>query len=224
MNRKMKLYQTAFHQCQAVFSNTRIPDRHFCLWALLTHWDIFRRSPINFTSAEWHTCICTIMQSSPWTKACPTRALFYKVFFNLLGLHRTYRYNIWCLRSSQSKDFSTVNPSPAFHQPIVCALALISKLPSTSAGQHPVSWALGTKCPPAIKYNDKTEELCSKASRDTPHLRPSWPPPYGDTRAKPEVGTSGFQGDLCMGSSVGSQLPSNRLCPGAAEPVTPACG
>jgi len=36
MNQKMKLYQTAFHQCQTVFSNTRTPDRHFCLCALPT--------------------------------------------------------------------------------------------------------------------------------------------------------------------------------------------
>jgi len=104
------------------------------------------------------------------------------VFFNLLGLYRTYRYNIWCLHSSQSKDFSTVNPSPALHQPIVCTLALMSNLPLTSVGQYPVSWALGTKCLLAVKYNDKTEELCSKAYCDT-HLRASQPHPDGDTRA-----------------------------------------
>lgn len=164
------------------------------------------------------------MQPSPSTEAYPTGDLFYKVFFNLLGLYRTYRCNIWCLRSSPSKDFSTVNPSPAFHQPTACTPALVSKLPSASAGQYPVSWTLGTKCPPAVKYNDKTEKLCSRASCDTPHLRDSRPPPYSDARAKPELGTGGLQGVCCMGPPVRSQLLSTHPHPGAAQPVTPTSG
>lgn len=120
-------------------------------------------------------------------------------FFNLLGLYRTYRYNIWRLHSSQSQGLQRCKSITCF--PSANCLHTDTHVKASFGFRshfslHPVSGGLGTKCPPVIKYNDKAEELCSKASRHTPHLGASRPPPYGDNRARAEVRISDLQGDL----------------------------